>query len=137
MDDYTVLAKAARAANEPLEIYPSCAFGFYFLPEPGDPSLAPTDARSASDLLAHGFDPRFLISAFVLGDADPTEIGEISQLKPAAGEWLISILDCEDGAKTLAELLENGIEKAASYVCAARAGVARAKAMSVLNEIEK
>lgn len=137
MDDYTALAKAARAANEPLEIYPSCAFGFYFLPEPGDPSLTQDNARSASDLLAHGFDPRFVISAFVLGDADPTEIGEISQLKPAAGEWLISVLDCEDGAKTLAELLDNGIEKAASFVNAARAGVARAKAMSVLNEIEK
>ena len=137
IDDYTALAKAARAANERLEIYPSIAFGLYFLPDPNDPSLAPTDARSASDLLAHGFDPRFLISAIVLGDADPTEIGEISQLKPAAGEWLISVLDCEGGAKTLTELLDNGIEKAASFVCAARAGIARAAARAALAEIGK
>ena len=137
MDDYTALAKAARAANERLEIYPSIAFGSYFITEPNDPTLTPDNTKSASDLLAHGFDPRFLISAFVLGDADPTEIGEISQLKPAAGEWLISVLDCADGAKTLAELLDNGIEKAASFVCAARAGIARATTRAALNEIEK
>lgn len=136
MDDYTALAKAARAANERLEIYPSFAFGLYFLPDPNDPPLTPTDARSASELLAHGFDPRFLISAIVLGDADPTEIGEISQLKPAAGEWLISVLDCEDGANTLAELLDNGIEKAASFVNAAYAGIARAAARSAITAIE-
>ena len=93
--------------------------------------------RSPSDLLALGFDPRFVISAFVLSDVDPTEIGKISQLSPTAGEWLISVLDCEDGAKTLAELLANGIEKAASFVNAARAGIARAKAFAVLAEIGK
>ena len=137
MYDYTALAKGAQAAGERLEIYPSCAFGFYFLPEPGEPSLTPDNSRSASDLLELGFDPRFLISAFVISDADPTEIGEISQLSPAAGEWLISVLDCEDGAKTLAELLDNGVEKAASFVSAARAGIARAKAVAVLAEIGK
>ena len=137
MDDYTAFAKAAQAAGERLEIYPSCAFGFYFLPEPGEPPLTPDNSKSASEPLAHGFDPRFLISAFVLGDADPAEVGEISQLKPAAGEWLISVLDCEDGANTLAELLDNGIEKAASFVCAARAGIARATTRAALDEIEK
>ena len=93
--------------------------------------------RSPSDLLALGFDPRFVISAFVLGDADPTEIGKISQLLPTAGEWLISVLDCEDGAKTLSELLDHGIEKAASFVSAARAGIARATARDALAEIGK
>ena len=137
MDDYTALVNAARAADERLEIYPSCAFGFYFLPEPGDPSLTSPDFRSPSELLALGFDPRFVISAFVIGDAHPFEIGEISQLSPAAGKWLISVLDCVSGAETLAELLADGHEKAAAFVGAARGGIARAKAGAVLNEIEK
>ena len=83
-DDHTTLAKTARAADERLELYMSCAFDFYFLLEPGDPSLTPADIRSPSELLALGFDQRFLISAFVSSDADPIEIGQISQLSRAA-----------------------------------------------------
>lgn len=52
---------------------------FYFLQGPGDPSLRPADIRSPSELLALGFDPRFVISAFVSGDVDPIEIGQLSR----------------------------------------------------------
>ena len=86
MDDYTALVKAAREEGRPFKIYPFCAFGFYFLPDPNDPPFTSDNDKSASDLLALGFDPRFVITAFVLADAGPTEIGEISQISPHAGE---------------------------------------------------